>query len=341
MLLSIRNRMEGIVRNVHTRTIDAPLATVSALIDRIAADDDPLWPAPAWVPMRLDRPVGVGASGGHGPIRYEVIAYEPGRRVRFRFAPSLGLDGWHEVRVTDNGDARCVLTHEINAQPRGAMRLLWPLVIRPLHDAVIEDLLDNAELAATGRLDHPARWSPWVRLLRSRFERPVRTVPIPANARLAGDAFTTTDLADAYAVDLPDHVSRDPQAWHAAMFRSFPTWVGAALRLRNALAPLVGIDQGDASSFDPLASTRTEVLAGVDERHLDFRASILVDDDTVTLSTVARANNQRGRAYLALVKVFHPTVVRAMLRRAVNDMTARAPSAGRRALDRRRTSTPI
>jgi hypothetical protein len=27
--------------------------------------------------MTLDRPLGVGARGGHGDIRYSVIAYEP------------------------------------------------------------------------------------------------------------------------------------------------------------------------------------------------------------------------------------------------------------------------
>jgi hypothetical protein len=46
--------------------------------------------------MRLDRPLGVGASGGRGPIRYAVSDYEAGRRARFRFNPRCGLAGHHE-----------------------------------------------------------------------------------------------------------------------------------------------------------------------------------------------------------------------------------------------------
>ena len=37
--------------------------------------------------------------------------------------------------------------------------------IEPLHDAVVEDLLDNAEGETTGALIRPAAWSPRVRVL--------------------------------------------------------------------------------------------------------------------------------------------------------------------------------
>jgi hypothetical protein len=40
------------------------------------------------------------------------------------------------------------------------------------------------------------------------------------------------------------------------------------------------------------------------------------DGTTVTVSTVAATNSAAGRAYLAVVGVVHPFVVRAMLRRA-------------------------
>jgi hypothetical protein avisC_11790 len=37
--------------------------------------------------------------------------------------------------------------------------------IEPLHDAVVEDLLDNAEGETTGAVIRPAAWSPRVRVL--------------------------------------------------------------------------------------------------------------------------------------------------------------------------------
>ncbi|HEV8630456.1 MAG TPA: SRPBCC family protein, partial [Thermoanaerobaculia bacterium] len=114
------------------------------------------------------RPLAVGAAGGHGPIRYTVTAYEPGRRVEFTFAPTLRLDGTHTLTVEPDGEGACVVYHVIAARPRGRMRLAWPLMFRCLHDALIEDLLDNAEEALTGRVAARARWSWWVRWLRSR-----------------------------------------------------------------------------------------------------------------------------------------------------------------------------
>ena len=50
------------VRNVHERVVAAPVAVVGPLLDRIGGPDDALWPAPAWAPMVLDRPVALGAS---------------------------------------------------------------------------------------------------------------------------------------------------------------------------------------------------------------------------------------------------------------------------------------
>jgi len=156
------------MRNVQQRQIDAPAHTLGSLLDAVATPQDQLWPTRHWPPLTLDAGLAPGSSGGHGPIRYHVTAHEPGRRVRFEFAPGMGLVGYHEFTVTPEGSDRCRVTHVIDAAPRGRMLLLWPFVVRWLHEALTHDLFDNAERAATGRLHHPpARWSRWVRLLRS------------------------------------------------------------------------------------------------------------------------------------------------------------------------------
>ena len=86
--------------------------------------------------------------------------------------------------------------------------------------------------------------------------------------------------------------------------------VGAARGARGAVG-LVGIARGGRSSFDTVARTADEVLLGTDERHLDFRASVLREPDRVVLSTVVTLHNRRGRAYFALVRRVHPVIVRA------------------------------
>jgi hypothetical protein len=151
--------------NIHQRLLPATIEQVGALLDGLAGPGDRLWPADRWPRLRLDRPLAVGATGGHGRITYHVQEYLPGRRVVFRFTPGLGIQGTHRLEA-NHGQGLVELRHTLEGHSHGRTVLTWPLVFRPLHDALIEDLLDRAEFALTGTLARPARWSPRVRLLR-------------------------------------------------------------------------------------------------------------------------------------------------------------------------------
>ncbi len=61
--------------------------------------------------MRFDRPLQVGAVGGHGPIRYEVEEYTAGRVVRFRFTGPDGFHGTHRYEVTVLSQGETSLQH--------------------------------------------------------------------------------------------------------------------------------------------------------------------------------------------------------------------------------------
>ena len=153
------------VANLHERTFAVQPQAVGALLDALAAEGDPTWPGDIWPALRLDRPLGIGATGGHGPIRYHVVAYVPGQRVRFRFDRPHGFDGFHEFIVLPDHDGT-VLQHKIAMRVRGPALLTWPLVFGPLHDALLEDLLDRAEEHLTDGVARRARWSWWIRVLR-------------------------------------------------------------------------------------------------------------------------------------------------------------------------------
>ncbi|VEG27391.1 SRPBCC family protein [Actinomyces howellii] len=152
------------IDNVHERVIAAPAQALGPLLDGLGRQDDRLWPSDRWDPMVLDRPVAVGADGGHGPIRYVVTEYEPGRRVRFSFHKETGIEGFHELSITSLDPRRCRLRHVLRGRATGSMRLLFGILVEPLHDAVVEDLLDNAEREATGTVSRPGR-----RALRARL----------------------------------------------------------------------------------------------------------------------------------------------------------------------------
>jgi hypothetical protein len=163
---SARDKTESMkVTNIHSRTYRASMAEVGILLDSLASREDLLWPLGSWPAMRLDRALGRGARGGHGPIRYSVAEYEPGRRVRFQFNAPAGFDGYHEYRVEAVAGEASQLMHELRMQARGIAQLTWPLVFRPLHDALIEDSLATAawNLGEEAKMQ---RWSLRVRFLR-------------------------------------------------------------------------------------------------------------------------------------------------------------------------------
>ncbi|APU39046.1 hypothetical protein [Streptomyces sp. TN58] len=155
------------VFNVHERLLTAGPEQVGALIDTLSSGKgDRLWPHHLWEEMEFDRPLSVGAAGGHGPVRYTVAAYVPGTWVRFTFTGPRGFHGFHEFTVLPVDGERTVLRHTLAMTVSGVSRVTWPLAYRAAHDAVLEDSLDRAELACTGTIAHRARWSPYVRFLR-------------------------------------------------------------------------------------------------------------------------------------------------------------------------------
>jgi hypothetical protein len=167
------------VVNVHQRLLYARPEQVGALIDALSSPADVLWPGETWPRLKFDRPLGIGATGGHGPIGYFVEAYTPGQSVRFRFTEPQGFNGWHAVEILDATARHCVLEHRIEMKLEGSARLLWPLVIGPLHDACLEDLLSRAQVAL-GNQPRLVPWSPWVRMLRwwlTRGKAPAQVLP--------------------------------------------------------------------------------------------------------------------------------------------------------------------
>ncbi len=133
------------IRNVHERLVNASPERVGQLLDSLAGDNDMVWPRDAWPPMKLSNGLAVGSIGGHGAIRYSVESYTPGRKVVFRFADNMGIVGTHTFATEPVDTVTTMVTHELIGTTTGAMKLVWPLFIRWLHDALIEDALDNVE----------------------------------------------------------------------------------------------------------------------------------------------------------------------------------------------------
>jgi hypothetical protein len=161
---------------------------------------------------------------------------------------------------------------------------------------------------------------------RSRLVKPARPggtyrVAVPSTPMLAR-ALPYVDWSDAYAVMVPSGPPRHPQDWADAIFHAPPLWVRLLFGVREVLVRMVGIEAGGDHVFDTVSWSPTEVLLGIDQRHLGFRASVLVEPGRVVVSTVVEVRNRRGLVYSALVRPIHPFVVRRMLARAARAMAS-------------------
>jgi len=153
------------IRNVHERRIAADPEVVWDLVMAMPGPNGRLWPTgiPA---MRFDGPLALGAHGRHGPIHYTVTFLDAtAGNLVLAFREPTGLVGRHSFHVRSDGRAGALLRHEVVANPEAWMRLKWPLAIRWVHDAVVEELMDRAEVATGTGPTWPYRRSLWVKTL--------------------------------------------------------------------------------------------------------------------------------------------------------------------------------
>jgi len=125
------------IRNRHERTVAAPPERIAALI----ADFDLVWPvqiAPA--PRRQ----------GHRLYDAGLMTWEeferPGAARAFRVVRPDELRAEHWFELEPSGGAT-VLRHTVEGHADGKYEAIWSDRIEPLHDLIMEGILDNVETA--------------------------------------------------------------------------------------------------------------------------------------------------------------------------------------------------
>lgn len=147
------------------------------------------------------------------------------------------------------------------------------------------------------------------------------------------DYFEKPDYCDSYKITVTADKSVDE--WLTGIF-TLPPWVGTLMNIRNAVVRIFGLKTGGAekpdrkthylpgeraSYFTVIAHTGNEIILGEDDKHLDFKISVLKDDasSSVCLTTLVRFNNVFGRIYFLPVKPFHKIILKTMLKKAAKD----------------------
>jgi hypothetical protein len=106
-----------------------------------------------------------------------------------------------------------------------------------------------------------------------------------------------------------------------------PRWIERLLALRNVLVAPFDLKKpvptrtstADTIGIFPVVSeTPDRLVAGLNDKHLDFRVVVDVASSghgqRVTATTLVLTHNLLGRVYLAIILPFHRLVVRALLR---------------------------
>jgi hypothetical protein len=148
------------------------------------------------------------------------------------------------------------------------------------------------------------------------------TPNVDSAALLAGAQFI-----DAFRIAI---AGPDIDARHAteAMMAGQPRWAKLLIALRNLLLAPLGLKTSGATEgvardmigICPVVSETPErLIAGFNDKHLDFRLVVDVAPDglvrNVTATTLVLTHNWFGRAYLAVIMPFHRLIVPAMLRK--------------------------
>jgi len=154
--------------NHHHRDFSHRAGAIKKRLCSLGCDKDLLWPHQHWPQMKFDRTPQLGAVGGHGHIRYRISIYQPHQHVRFQFEGLSGIRGYHEFIVTELSHNSCRLSHDVRAELSLIGIRNWYFLIAPLHDALIEDLLDQLESELSG-IHVQQKWGLRVRLMRRLF----------------------------------------------------------------------------------------------------------------------------------------------------------------------------
>lgn len=130
------------------------------------------------------------------------------------------------------------------------------------------------------------------------------------------DRITEGDFVDCYQV-----ASTLPCRKAAQIIVDFPAWAQPLLTLRKWVTAPFGLMHDGPPAQDKLGpfpvelETADELIAGFDDKHLDFRVSVMSKAGQIYLATWVHRHNIGGRIYLTVIMPFHVLIARNALKR--------------------------
>jgi len=105
----------------------------------------------------------------------------------------------------------------------------------------------------------------------------------------------------------------------AEIITSFPAWADFLFLIRRVVTSPFGLSQDGPDAPDKLGAfpvesdNEQELIAGFDDKHQEFRVSVMSLENQIYLATWVHTHNIGGRIYLRAILPFHTLLVREAL----------------------------
>lgn len=107
----------------------------------------------------------------------------------------------------------------------------------------------------------------------------------------------------------------------AEIIVQFPAWARVLVAIRKVVTSPFGLSNDGPDAKDKVGAfpveldTENEFVAGFDDKHLNFRVSVISQAGKVYLATWVHPHNLGGRIYLRCILPFHILIARNALKR--------------------------
>lgn len=172
----------------------------------------------------------------------------------------------------------------------------------------------------------------------------IRKSALPPTSILAKDHYHYVDSFEGDLMAYPQNLSITEIG--KAFFSSGPKWIEQLFALRNNLVKRLGLKtpaditdkQAQLAQFNGEVGERLglfevfyrdekEMVLGEDDKHLNFRVSLFLDDagttslqKRLTITTTVQFHNRWGKLYFLPVKPFHRLIVPTMLKNIIKHL---------------------
>ena len=168
---------------------------------------------------------------------------------------------------------------------------------------------------------------------------------LPLSSKLAIPP-TSYDFVDSFVGSINDEQDViGLQEVMTAFYGTKSSWISRMMALRNSLVKPFGLKTGEEDGnkevlklvemkkghqigiFKVFDITDNEIILGEDDKHLNFKVSILLEkasdatfQKTLSISTLVKFNNKVGQIYFMVIKPFHKIIVSSMLKKMIGSL---------------------